>query len=68
MRDCLAIYLIYFFNLCNINGTKKLEINKNIMLDIEALSMQFEDFYLNCLNTKMKLIFILPIYIFIKKI
>ena len=68
MRDCLAIYLIYFFDLCNINGTKKLEINKNIMLDIEALSMQFEDFYLNCLNKKIKLIFILLIYIFIKKI
>ena len=34
IRDCLAICLIYFFDGCNINGSKKLEINNNILNNI----------------------------------
>jgi len=34
----------------NINGDKPLYINENIMIDVEALSHSFTDFYHNCFH------------------
>jgi hypothetical protein len=34
----------------NIDGSCNLKINQNIMLDVEALSMGYREFYYNCIN------------------
>jgi len=49
----IALYTLWNTYI-NIDGRKPLNINKNTMIDVEALSLTYTQFYYNCFNKESK--------------